>query len=81
MSKIYFFRHAQASYGAVNYDQLSAKGEQQSAVLGQYLVDNDFAKQNIDSDLILNIGNTKAPVLNPVLLSPIAEVNKPCYNF
>jgi hypothetical protein len=44
-------------------------------------VDNDFAKQNIDSDLILNIGNTKAPVLNPVLLSPIAEVNKPYYNF
>jgi broad specificity phosphatase PhoE len=47
MSKIYFFRHAQASYGAVNYDQLSAKGEQQSAVLGQYLVDNDFGFDKI----------------------------------
>ena len=38
MSKLYFFRHAQASYGATNYDQLSQKGEQQSAILGEYLV-------------------------------------------
>ncbi len=38
MSKIYFFRHAQASFGAVNYDVLSPKGEQQSAELGKYLV-------------------------------------------
>lgn len=38
MSKIYFFRHAQASFGAENYDVLSPKGEQQSAELGNYLV-------------------------------------------
>ena len=42
MSQLYFFRHAQASYGAAIYDQLSAKGEQQSAILGQYLVDGNF---------------------------------------
>ena len=38
MSKLYFFRHAQASYGAANYDQLSPKGEKQSSILGDYLV-------------------------------------------
>ncbi len=38
MSKLYFFRHAQASYGAKNYDQLSPKGEEQSQLLGDYLV-------------------------------------------
>lgn len=38
MSKLLFFRHAQASYGAANYDQLSTKGEEQSLQLGQYLV-------------------------------------------
>lgn len=38
MSKIYFFRHAQASYLADNYDQLSQKGERQSAELGKFLV-------------------------------------------
>jgi len=42
MSKLYFFRHAQASYGAKNYDVLSPKGEEQSAILGQYLVDKGF---------------------------------------
>lgn len=47
----------------------------------RYLVDNDFANQNIDGDLILNIGNPVTPILNPVYLSPIAEINKPYYNF
>ncbi len=37
MSKLYFFRHAQASYDSDNYDQLSGKGEEQSVELGKYL--------------------------------------------
>lgn len=38
MGKFYFFRHAQASYGASNYDQLSERGEEQAVALGQYLL-------------------------------------------
>ena len=38
MSKIFFFRHAQASLGADNYDVLSKKGELQALELGKYLV-------------------------------------------
>ena len=45
MSKIYFFRHAQASFGADNYDELSAKGKLQSLELGKYLVSK---KQRFD---------------------------------
>ena len=37
MTTIYLIRHGQASFGAVNYDQLSNKGEQQATLLGQYL--------------------------------------------
>lgn len=37
MSKIYCFRHAQASLGSDNYDQLSKKGETQALQLGIYL--------------------------------------------
>ena len=37
MSKLYFFRHGQASLGADNYDVLSDKGIQQSILLGEYL--------------------------------------------
>ena len=45
MRKIYFFRHAQASFGADNYDELSAKGILQSLELGKYLVSK---KQRFD---------------------------------
>ena len=47
MSKIYFFRHAQASFGADNYDELSAKGILQSLELGKYLVSKKPHYENI----------------------------------
>lgn len=37
MSEIYFIRHAQASFGADNYDQLSRKGIRQADVLAHFL--------------------------------------------
>ncbi|QER41052.1 histidine phosphatase family protein [Acinetobacter suaedae] len=36
MSTIYLVRHGQASFGAESYDQLSAKGEQQAQVVGDF---------------------------------------------
>jgi broad specificity phosphatase PhoE len=36
MSVIYLIRHGQASFGTDNYDQLSAIGREQSAILGSY---------------------------------------------
>jgi len=42
MSKLYFFRHAQASFMADNYDKLSDHGEKQSEELGKYLVQKEF---------------------------------------
>ena len=36
MSELYLVRHAQASFGAANYDQLSDLGHQQSRWLGEY---------------------------------------------
>lgn len=47
----------------------------------RYLVDNDFAKQNINGDLILNIGETKRTSFNPTYLSPIASISKPYFKF
>lgn len=37
MATIYLVRHGQASFGAENYDQLSAKGWEQGRVLGRWL--------------------------------------------
>ncbi|GAA2833064.1 histidine phosphatase family protein [Kribbella solani] len=39
MAAIYLVRHAQASFGARDYDKLSALGEQQAARLGQTLAE------------------------------------------
>lgn len=37
MAAIYLVRHGQASFGAADYDQLSPRGEEQAALLGQWI--------------------------------------------
>ncbi len=49
MSKIYLIRHGQASFGAENYDLLSAVGRQQAAALGEY-----FLAHQIQFDAIIH---------------------------
>lgn len=39
MSQLHLFRHAQASAGKANYDQLSEKGQEQAAILGTFLAE------------------------------------------
>ena len=48
MRTLYLVRHGQASFGAEDYDQLSALGVQQSVQLGRY-----FAKQKLSFDTVL----------------------------
>jgi broad specificity phosphatase PhoE len=43
MGEIYLIRHGQASFGAANYDQLSATGEEQSRRLGAWLAASGIA--------------------------------------
>ncbi|MCX7679664.1 MAG: phosphoglycerate mutase family protein [Spirochaetes bacterium] len=47
MSKIFFIRHGQASFGKGNYDVLSPLGKKQSYLLGKY-----FVRRNIVFDAI-----------------------------
>lgn len=47
MSTLTLVRHAQASFFAKNYDELSALGEKQSRLLGEY-----FVRRHIDFDAI-----------------------------
>ena len=47
MSKLYFFRHGQASINSDNYDKLSQKGVKQAQLLGHYLI-----KENIRFDRV-----------------------------
>ncbi|MFK7934175.1 MAG: histidine phosphatase family protein, partial [Saprospiraceae bacterium] len=47
MGKLLLVRHAQASYGAANYDQLSDHGYHQSRTLGDYLVELEMEFDHI----------------------------------
>jgi broad specificity phosphatase PhoE len=42
MGTLYLVRHGQASFGADDYDQLSALGEKQSVRLGEYFAERDI---------------------------------------
>jgi broad specificity phosphatase PhoE len=48
MGNLYLVRHGQASFGADDYDQLSARGHQQSVRLGAY-----FAQQGLRFDALI----------------------------
>ena len=44
MGTLYLIRHGQASYGEVDYDRLSATGQEQARAVGHWL-----AKQELDA--------------------------------
>lgn len=72
MSEIFLIRHAQASFSADNYDELSELGVEQSRILGAYLAEHDIRfdgalsgamqrhRQTLDE--ILNVVQTGGPV-------------------
>ncbi len=67
MSVIYMIRHAQASFGSKNYDQLSDLGRQQSQILAGRLIQ---AKVNFDAvymGLLQRHQQTAEAYLNPIV--------------
>ena len=78
MSKIYLIRHAQASFLADDYDNLSNKGSLQSEILGRY-----FVEKNIHFDKIF-IGKLKRHQqtfdgFNKAFITEGIELPKPIY--
>jgi len=88
MSKLYFFRHAQASFGADNYDALSPKGEEQSIELGNYLADKKrvfnkvfvgpLQRQQHTFEIVKSIFDKKnLPMPEPILVDGLREHEGP----
>ena len=88
MSELFVVRHGQASFGAENYDQLSALGMQQSVWLGEYfkarhktfghvwrgsLVRHEQTAQGILSGLASPIAPTVMPELNEFDFQTVAR--------
>ncbi|HEY7642133.1 MAG TPA: histidine phosphatase family protein [Steroidobacteraceae bacterium] len=73
MSVLYLIRHGQASFGTDNYDQLSAVGREQSAVLGSYfaalgepidrIYTGTLARQRATAQFIADALGPRAPPL------------------
>lgn len=84
MSKIYFFRHAQASLGSDNYDVLSKKGELQAQELGKYLISKKYKfdkiyvgnlrrQQHTFEIISKEYRKNNLPVPNPIVLNGLNE--------
>jgi len=84
MSKIFFFRHAQASLGADNYDVLSKKGELQALELGKYLVKKKYLfdkiyvgslqRQQHTYEIVSEVfKKNKLEIPNPIILKGLNE--------
>jgi broad specificity phosphatase PhoE len=53
MGRLLLIRHGQASFGAADYDRLSALGEEQSRLLGRWLGDTGMAPDLVVSGTLL----------------------------
>mgnify|MGYP000067552859 FL=1 len=88
MSKLYFFRHAQASFMSDNYDKLSGHGEKQSEELGKYLVKKGFhfdkiyvgplERQKKTFEIVAGVfSKNKMMVPEPVIIEELREHSGP----
>ena len=84
MSKIFFFRHAQASAGAKNYDVLSPKGELQAVELGKYLTAKNYRfnkvyvgplqRQRHTFEIVKSVFHDKnRPIPDPIMMDNLKE--------
>jgi broad specificity phosphatase PhoE len=58
MAELYLVRHAQASFGTTNYDELSELGRKQSIILGQYFSLSDLSFDQLISGNLIRHGQT-----------------------
>lgn len=86
MSKLFFFRHGQASINSANYDKLSDKGKKQAKLLGHHLIHEGIQFDRIFCGPLLRQKETEnhvrneyknhnAPYPKPILLEGLKEHN------
>ena len=70
MTLIYVIRHAQASWGAADYDKLSPLGRRQSGALGQRLAELDFKPDMVFTGRMRRHRDTAALCLEQLAVYP-----------
>lgn len=75
MAHLILARHAQASFGAADYDRLSERGEQQARWLGEYLLNRELQISRVVTGTLVRQRDTARHVLqamgNPAV--PVSE--------
>jgi broad specificity phosphatase PhoE len=79
MGTLYLVRHAQASFGADDYDQLSALGERQSLQLGRYFAAKGQSFDAVHTGTLRRHTQTLAGI-NAGLPSPLSATQWPGLN-
>ena len=72
MALIFFVRHAQASFGAENYDQLSELGRQQSRWLGGYFAERGVSFARVLAGTLVRQQHTAHEILGVMGADPSA---------
>ncbi|ALD93670.1 histidine phosphatase family protein [Cupriavidus gilardii] len=63
MATLFLVRHGQASFGAANYDCLSAQGRQQSRWLGEYFVERGVRFRRVIAGSLVRQQDTASEIL------------------
>lgn len=80
MTTLILVRHGQASFGAANYDALSATGVRQSRVLGDYLARTGFRCDFAYAGTMARQQSTAAHAFESMGDGPHAVVTDPAFN-
>ena len=75
MAVIYLVRHAQASFGARDYDKLSGQGEQQSVVLGKALAARGVKPDLVITGTMVRHARTAELALKAAEVDAVAEID------
>jgi len=77
MALVYFVRHAQASFGSHNYDQLSELGRQQSRWLGQWFAEHDIRFRRALAGTLVRQQDTAGEILGAGTGEPGSLITHP----
>ena len=71
MALVYFVRHAQASFGSDNYDQLSELGRRQSRWLGEWFAHNEVRFHRVLAGTLVRQQDTAREIVSAAGGSPL----------
>lgn len=80
MATLFLVRHGQASFGAANYDCLSATGRQQARWLGEYFRDRGLSLKRIVAGTLVRQQDTASEILSAMGMAGSSMASHPGLN-